>query len=73
MTLSEKFDKRCMNKAEWIRKHGVDAVTAYKVISGELTGERNTNGKTREVFMALLKDKFIDKLPAGLKDSKKAS
>lgn len=62
-----------MNKAEWIRKHGVDAVTAYKVISGELTGERNTNGKTREVFMALLKDKFIDKLPAGLKDSKKAS
>lgn len=73
MTLSEKFDNRCMNKAEWIRKHGVDAVTAYKVISGELTGERNTNGKTREVFMALLKDKFIDKLPAGLKDSKKAS
>lgn len=68
MPLSEKFNNRCINRRQWIKKHNLKERTAYKVISGELTGEKNTNGATREVFQALLKDGIISQLPIGLRD-----
>lgn len=71
MTLSKIFDKKCITPSKWFRNNNLDPDIGYRVLRGELTGERNTNGKTREVFMALLKDDFIKELPSGLKNSKK--
>lgn len=73
MMLSEKFEQRCINPASWFRKNNLDADTGYRVLRGELTGQKNTKGNTREVFEALLKDGFIDELPSGLRENTKAS
>ncbi|QKF64581.1 hypothetical protein [Campylobacter corcagiensis] len=73
MTLSEIFDKKCITPSKWFRNNNLDPDIGYRVLRGELTGERNTKGKTREVFEALLNDGFIDELPSGLRDNKKAS
>lgn len=60
------FETNCINIRQWIRKHNLSERTAYMVINGKLSGERNTKGSTRAVFNALLADGIISKLPSGL-------
>lgn len=68
--LKRYFVDNCISIRQWAKKHELDEATTYKVINGSLTGERNTKGNTREVFIALLSEGVISELPSGLKNSK---
>ncbi|EHR1881039.1 hypothetical protein N4V68_001689, partial [Campylobacter coli] len=55
------------NIRAFAKQHNLHYITLFKVINGELTGERNTKGNTKAVFEKLLELGIINELPQGLK------
>lgn len=64
------FSENCINIRQWAKKHNLNERITYMVINGKLVGKKNTNGGTRAVFEALIKDGIIKELPAGLSGDK---
>ncbi|BEK34060.1 hypothetical protein RLQ69_000400 [Campylobacter jejuni] len=65
--LKEYFKNHSINIKAFAKQHNLHYVTLFKVINGELTGERNTKGNTKAVFEKLLELGIINELPQGLK------
>ncbi|EAH8791773.1 hypothetical protein NLA42_000043 [Campylobacter jejuni] len=61
--LKEYFKNHSINIKAFAKQHNLHYVTLFKVINGELTGERNTKGNTKAVFEKLLELKIIDEMP----------
>lgn len=61
------FKNNAINVKAFTRTHNINYDILYRIIKGEITGERNTKGSTRAVFEKLLELKIINELPQGLK------
>ncbi|MBE3022674.1 hypothetical protein [Campylobacter sp. 7477a] len=70
MSIKEYFDNNSINISAFARKYDIDKNTLWKIINGNLTGKRNTNGNTRKIFELFLELKIIQKLPNGLQEDK---
>lgn len=72
--IKDYFTKNCISVRAWAKKHDLELFTLYKVINGDLTGEKNTKGNTKKVFEVLYSEGIIKELPIGLRnDKEKAS
>ncbi|PZT47270.1 hypothetical protein B6S12_09965 [Helicobacter valdiviensis] len=65
--LKQYFKNHSINLRAFAKQHNLHYITLFKVVNGELTGERRTKGNTKAIFEKLLELNIINELPKGLK------